>query len=197
MPIFFPNTWNGDASTVTATSQQFAAVLAAGETHRFSSSTACWIQQGYNPTATAADSAPLVVADDIAASATDVNATTDAITLTTHGLLTGDGPLQVTTSNALPGGLALLTNYWVVKVDANIIKLATSLYNAMYGTTLDITSTGTGNQTFSDTVNTRRAGSMFVAAGSEVFINGGGGVTLAVLRDAADGKASLTRGRVG
>lgn len=39
-------------------------------------------------------------------------------------------------------------------------------------------------------------GSMFVPAGAIIMIDGGLGVALSVIRDTADGKASLTRAKV-
>lgn len=72
----------------------------------------------------------------------------DELTINAHGLNTGDGPLQVSNSGgALPTGLAAVTNYFVVKVDANNIQLATSLANALAGTFIDLTSNGSGTNT--------------------------------------------------
>lgn len=84
------------------------------------------------------------------ASSTDINATTDTFTKTNHGLYTGTVG-QFTTSSALPTGLATTTDYYVIRVDANNVKFATSLANALAGTNLDISTTGTGNQTFTPT----------------------------------------------
>ncbi len=74
-------------------------------------------------------------------------AVTDLITVTAHGLVTGDGPVQTSSTGALPGGLAATTNYWVFVVDANTFKLATSFSNALAGVAVDITSTGSGVHT--------------------------------------------------
>lgn len=98
---------------------------------------------------------PFVIADDTVES---VSAAANTLTLTAHGLLTGDGPVRLTSSGTLPGGLATGTDYWVIKVDANTIKLATSLVNALAGTPIDITGAGTGTHTLSDTSETRRVG---------------------------------------
>jgi hypothetical protein len=72
-------------------------------------------------------------------------AATDVCTAATHGFLTGDA-VQVTTSNALPAGLVISTTYYVIKIDANTFKLATTPSNAAAGTAIDITNTGTGVQ---------------------------------------------------
>lgn len=72
--------------------------------------------------------------------AANVTPAADTITITAHGFVTG---LKVAlTGTNLPGGLSA-TNYWVIVVDANTIKLATSLANASAGTAVDITSAGT------------------------------------------------------
>ncbi len=93
-------------------------------------------------------------------------AATDQLTITAHGLQTGDGPFQATNSGGgLPGGMATLTNYYVVRVDANNIKIATSLANALAGTTVDISSTGTGTHTLADTVSTVRPSDPFTVTG--------------------------------
>jgi len=72
----------------------------------------------------------------------DVNTTTDRITITSHGYYTGR-KVAATSSGTLPGGLSA-TNYYVIKVDANTIKLASSMANAVAGTAVDITSAAGG-----------------------------------------------------
>lgn len=72
--------------------------------------------------------------------AANVAPAADTITITAHGFVTG---LKAALSGTnLPGGLSA-TNYWIVVVDANTIKLATSYANAVAGTVVDITSAGT------------------------------------------------------
>jgi hypothetical protein len=60
-----------------------------------------------------------------------------------HGYLTGDS-VKLLTTTTLPAPLALLTEYYIIWISADIFKLATSHYNAMAGTAIDITDTGTG-----------------------------------------------------
>lgn len=83
-------------------------------------------------------------------SATDIANASDAFTETAHGYTTGVKG-QFTTSGALPTGLSLATDYFAVVIDANTLKFATSLANALAGTVVDITTDGTGNQTFTPT----------------------------------------------
>jgi hypothetical protein len=78
---------------------------------------------------------------------TITGATSDEITMSSHGMITGDGPFQFTTTDTLPAGLAVSTDYWAILVDANTFMVATSLANALASTQVDITDTGTGTHT--------------------------------------------------
>ena len=97
------------------------------------------------------DRRALVVADF-----TFTAATSDVCTKVAHGLQTGDGPVRLTTTGTLPAGLALATDYWIIWIDADTFYFATSLANAYAGTRVDITTTGTGTHTVSDTASTQR-----------------------------------------
>lgn len=72
---------------------------------------------------------------------------TDVCTKVAHGLETGDGPIRLTTTGMLPAPLALATDYWIIKIDADNFYLATSLADAYASTRIDITSAGTGTHT--------------------------------------------------
>lgn len=72
----------------------------------------------------------------------DVDVDENTITLTAHEFKTGL-KVAATTSGTLPGGLSA-TDYFVIVVDENTIKLATSLANAEAGTAVDITSAAGG-----------------------------------------------------
>jgi hypothetical protein len=74
-------------------------------------------------------------------------ATTDICTMAGHGYTTGNGPVQATTSTTLPAGLALTTNYWIINLSSSTFSLASSLANALAGTAVDVTDTGTGTHT--------------------------------------------------
>jgi len=83
----------------------------------------------------------------VCASATDITHGSDLFTKA-HDFTTGL-KVQVTTSSALPTGLSLATDYFVIVVDAGVsFKVASSYANAIAGTPVDITNNGTGNQTF-------------------------------------------------
>lgn len=84
----------------------------------------------------------------VCASASAVNATDNLFTKAAHGLTTGL-KVQVTTSSALPTGISALTDYFVVVVSSSTFKLSDTLAHALAGTDIiDISDTGTGNQTF-------------------------------------------------
>lgn len=81
------------------------------------------------------------------------DASTDIITMTStanipSNILTGTR-VRLTTTTTLPAGLALATDYYVIKVTDSTFKLATSYANAVAGTAIDITSAGTGTHTMS------------------------------------------------
>lgn len=80
----------------------------------------------------------------------DVDATEDTITITAHGLTTGL-KVQVSSATTLPAGLTGATDYFVIVVDADTFKLASSLANALAGTDVDITDQGTGTHTITPT----------------------------------------------
>lgn len=76
----------------------------------------------------------------------DVTAGSDTITLTAHAFNNGD-KVRFTTDDTLPDPLATLTDYWVIFVDANTIKVAASQADAELGIAIDLIDGGTGNHT--------------------------------------------------
>ncbi len=74
---------------------------------------------------------------------------TNVATIVDHGFATGDGPFQLTTVTTLPDPLALLTNFWVVRIDDDDFKFATSFENAVavVPVVVDLTDDGTGDHT--------------------------------------------------
>lgn len=72
--------------------------------------------------------------------------TTDIITHTNINLMPYS-KVQVSSTVTLPAGLSAATDYYVIKVTDTTCKLATSRANAVAGTAIDITSTGTGTHT--------------------------------------------------
>ena len=81
------------------------------------------------------------------------DASTDIITMTSttnipSNILTGTR-VRLTTTTTLPAGLALATDYYVIKVTDSTFKLASSYANAVAGTAVNITDAGTGTHTMS------------------------------------------------
>lgn len=79
--------------------------------------------------------------------------TTDICTYTStanipSNILTGTR-VRLTTTTTLPAGLALATDYYVIRLSDTTFKLATSFANAIASTAINITSTGTGTHTVS------------------------------------------------
>lgn len=68
----------------------------------------------------------------------------DTVTLAAHGMVTGDGPVQLRTSGTLPTGLSSTAYYWVIRIDANTFKLAVSYAAAIALVPVLFASDGTG-----------------------------------------------------
>lgn len=78
--------------------------------------------------------------------ASDVNVSANTITVTNHPFITGS---QVTYSNGggtsvVASGLTSGSTIYIIKIDQNTIKLATTIFNAQNLIPLDITATGSG-----------------------------------------------------
>lgn len=67
--------------------------------------------------------------------------------LTVSRVYTTGEKVRLTTTDTLPGGLALLTDYYAIKISDAKIQLAISINNAFAGTFIDITDNGTGMHT--------------------------------------------------
>jgi hypothetical protein len=79
-----------------------------------------------------------------------VNTSTDVITVSSHGLATTNSVTYHNGGGTALAGLTHESTYYVVKVDANSFKLASSYDNAVNGTTIDLTGTGNNSQYFTD-----------------------------------------------
>ena len=75
------------------------------------------------------------------------NDTTDVLTLASAVNLAEQNACRLTTTGTLPAGLATGTTYYVIPVSSTTIKLATTRANAIAGTAINITDTGTGTHT--------------------------------------------------
>jgi hypothetical protein len=85
--------------------------------------------------------APVTAKTFVAAGVDIVN---NQVTSTAHGFATGRK--IALTGAGLPTGLSA-TNYWMIAVDADTLKFAASLVDAVAGTAIDLTAVGTGTST--------------------------------------------------
>lgn len=76
--------------------------------------------------------------------ATDVNTTNETIAITGHKYATTNAVVYNNGGGGSIGGLTSTNTYYVISVDANTIKLATSSANATAGTAVNLTSVGSG-----------------------------------------------------
>jgi hypothetical protein len=91
------------------------------------------------------------------ASTVDISA--DSITIVGHGYETGLKG-QASSTGTLPSGLSVSTDYFVIVVDVDTIKLASSLANALAGTQIDLTDQGTDGATHTFTATALAGGSV-------------------------------------
>lgn len=91
---------------------------------------------------------------------TAVNISTDVITVPSNDSLYTGTAVVLTTSGTAPGGLIVSTTYYVIKVSATSIKLATTLANSLSNTSINLTSQGTGIHTLTVSYMNRILGSV-------------------------------------
>lgn len=116
-----------------------------------------------------------------------VNTGTSSVTMTAHGMVTGAGPFRVGNSGgALPTGLAVDTDYWIIVVDANTIKFASSKANAIALTSISLTTTGTGTNTL------LRNNNDVVMAQIKQGLNATVGANYSAVQSGASGSTTLT-----
>jgi len=77
-----------------------------------------------------------------------VNTTTDTVTITGHGQSTGSRVRYFNNGGTSIGGLSNATDYYMIVVDSNTVKFASSSVNATAGTAIDLTSTGSGTNQY-------------------------------------------------
>lgn len=131
-------------------------------------------------------------AQGIADTTFTANSGTGVFTAANHGLVTGWAVMVKNSGGALPTGLSAATVYWVIVLDTNTYKLATSRANALAGTALSISDNGTGTQTATTTASAG-SGSTFLPAGALILLDGSNGAAVSVIQDSAAGKASITQ----
>jgi hypothetical protein len=114
--------------------------------------------------------------------ATAVNLTNNTITIPSHGYSTGDVVIYDKNGGTIVTGLTNYAVYFVIPVNANTIKIATSAGNATLGTAVDLTVLGSGTHRLYDPVID--SGNGYFAAPTVQFTSTTG--------SAATGRAILT-----
>jgi len=84
-----------------------------------------------------------IASDDVDA----VLFTTDEFTVTGHGLQTGHGPIQFSTTDTLPAGIEAGSDYWAIRVDDDTLQLSLSIQQAVEGDAVSFTDAGAGTHT--------------------------------------------------
>ncbi len=77
----------------------------------------------------------------------------DTFRATAHGMTTGDGPYRFTTTSALPTGISVDTNYWIIATTADTFQVATSHALALAGTEVNMSTSGDGVHTLQRDAN--------------------------------------------
>lgn len=94
---------------------------------------------------------PLV---DLSFAPAGIDTTANTATINGHGAATGAGPMRVVpVGGTLPAPLSIDTNLWLIVVDANTVKFASTRANALAGTAIDLTSVGGGVFTLERSTN--------------------------------------------
>lgn len=86
------------------------------------------------------DGSIIVVVTDAGVNS-EVNVDDNEVTIPSHGFSEGLKG-QLTTTGTLPAGLSTSTDYYIIVVDSNTVKFASSLSNAQAGTAVNITDQG-------------------------------------------------------
>lgn len=129
-----------------------------------------------NPARTAPDVGALTDRTYAATLNTDTIATGDVdtgdnhITETGHGLLTGDVVKYNANGGTAITGLTDGQYYYVIKVDANDYRLATSEANATAGTAIGLTGTGNSSQTFTN-ITSDKESKLAISVNGSSFID--------------------------
>lgn len=95
---------------------------------------------------------------------------TDTLLVPGHGLQTGDGPVQLSSTDTVPTGVVAGRDYWVIVQDVDRLQIATTFASALGDpeagkavSAVDLRDEGSGSITLACTSATRRAGEELVA----------------------------------
>jgi len=195
--LLVPLSTTSDSSTVTATAAGLGGALVRGLLYLFTSSTNCWIRQGTGKLITCVTKANLVDTDFITIvhpSVTKIYEFDTAGNGVTAGRVQVNVSADTTAANvAARLRTAILANQATLEVTDNtdgtltvvgpdvVVTITENVANAGFLVAAAVVTT------------TAADGSMYVPAGTSVALTGDRGPQVGVLRDTADGKASLTQ----
>ena len=83
---------------------------------------------------------------------------TSTLTVPGHSTLTGDGPVVLSSTAAMPAPLAPGQEVWVIAPDVNHVRLARTFQDALDGVAITLTTEGSGDRVLTGTDHTLRAG---------------------------------------
>ena len=81
--------------------------------------------------------------------ANTVNVSSNTITLNSHGFITGDFVTYTVVNGTAHGGLVDSTEYYIIKIDNDNFRVASTKYNAQRGYPINITQANAGEHKFS------------------------------------------------
>lgn len=196
--LLFPDITSSLFHTVVTAAGEFAASMSANQVWRFCSTTACWIKQA-NPTGTItcatkanlADPDYITINDGInAAVLYEFDTAGDGVTGGRIAVAVSAATTAATVAVILKAAIEAQQPYITVTHNGSgVLSLSSTTRN------ITITENVThASMTVSyGPVASAAAGSMFVGPNEVVTIDGANGSNLSVIRNAADGSASLTR----
>lgn len=195
--ILSPDCSTSIKSTVTATAAAFSSTMAARDIWMFVSTTNCWIKQA-NPSGTITCVAKASMAD------TDIMTINDGTTTVTYEFDTAGngvtgGRVQVNISGASTAASVAAILKTAINANQSYIAVTDNLDGtlSLAATSKSIIMTETvanaGFLVSYGPIASAASGSMFVPANVVLPISGYAGSNLSVIRDTADGSASLTR----
>jgi hypothetical protein len=102
---------------------------------------------------------------------TAVDVTDNEIVIANHKLTTGFGPVTLSNPGTLPSPITANERLWIIRVDDDTIKLATSRANAIAGTAIDIATQGAGTNTMALSIQVYLNGTPVAPADYTVTVN--------------------------
>lgn len=112
----------------------------------------------------------IAVADTTNGVVPAINLTNNTITVASHGWSTGLKVQLSIGAGSLPAGLAASEDEFIIVVDANTVKIADTLADALAGTARDITDYGTVAQTITITPTSIAGGVIHVEASNDPLV---------------------------